>query len=134
MKTNSSWFSHFPCSDLLTPVFHGVHVLPLCRLTMQLRKSCQDKDQTFRLAFTSASKFETQKHSILNPRKDSSVLNKAVDLLKGITAPGVFQPSSAMSLWLVSAASTCHFQTVGGQICSHPMVIQTHNTVSKLLL
>lgn len=69
-----------------------------------VQEVCQDKGQTAGLFLVSADNF--MDNNLLIPAS-CFVLKKAVDLWKGITAPGAFEENAAMSLWLVSAVATC---------------------------
>lgn len=136
-KTNNcSWYSHFPCYDLLTLAFHAVHVFPLSSLTMQLRKCVRIRARLLGSHLGVHPNLRDNLPSLVNPREDTSVFSKAVDLWKGITASGVLKENSAMSLWLVSSASACHFQmwVVRDSLLFHGQSTPAHKVLKLVIM
>lgn len=87
---NSSWYSHFPCYDLLTLAFHGACVSSPCT-NNTAQEVCQDKGQTVRLFFwyVHPTLWGTNR-AVLIPEKLAQC-SISYGSVKGNYCPGVFK-------------------------------------------
>lgn len=82
-----------------------VRLFPLSVLTIRLRKYVRIKARLLGSLWSVHPPFWD--NNLRKPGEACAVSERAAELWKGITAPGVFRGNMAMSPWLVSAVTTC---------------------------